>query len=111
MLHLYNLTITVQQLHLALHTLLTLAHILHGDISLTNIMILKGKSIPRKGLLVDLDYAVDLMPERQVELDDAHKGNSSSEAVSSDVSDDKQREDVSQMDKQYARGQRTVSHS
>ena len=44
-------------------------------------MLMKGKRVPRRGLLVDFDYAIDLMPSRQEAFgSDSHEEESDSVA-------------------------------
>lgn len=73
-------------------------------------MLMKGQQIPRRGLLVDLDYAIDLKPERQhMNEDTAYRsGLMPGKAPKNTTSgSDKSREP--ELDKEFARGQRTVS--
>ena len=73
-------------------------------------MLRKGSVVPRQGLLVDFDYSVDLKPERQLEFrDDVFEGSDETLTERADTKEEKSRRNVGpQMDKEYARGQRTV---
>ena len=64
-------------------------------------MLMKDQRVPRRGLLVDFDYACDLMPSRQQAFgSDSHEEQHDGETG---------QHDEEATDKQYARGQRTVS--
>ena len=72
-------------------------------------MLSRGIRAPRKGLLVDFDYAIDLKPERQEEFKDEAYSNALPIQYHSGDKDSEVKEP--EMDKEFARGQRTVSDS